>query len=298
MTPDFGPLLDRVPGWAGRARVVRALDGGLTNRNLLVDVDGERYVLRLSGQDTHLLEIDRHTERDANRRAAELGLAPEVTAFIEPEGYLVTRFVAGRAMSASELSDPAALERVAAMLRTFHESGSLPTTFDAFVVPGLHRDAAEARGVSIPDSYWATAAIVDAIAAAFAAAPEPRRPCHNDLFNLNFLRDGEQIWLLDWEYAGMNDRYFDLGNFAINNALAAEAEETLVEAYFGAVTPSHLARLRLMKIVSDAREATWALVQVGISTIDFDYRAYADECFDRLLTNAHHRDYAAWLDAA
>ena len=295
---DLEPLLARVPGWSGRARVVGALEGGITNRNLLVDVDGERFVLRLAGADTHLLEIDRHTERDANTRAAELGIAPEVVAFLEPEGYLVTRFVPGTTLTAPELGDPDVLERVAAMLRTFHESGPLPTTFDAFVVPGLHRNAAEARGVTIPDAYWSTAAIVEEIAGAFAAAPEPRRPCHNDLLNANFLRDGEDLWLLDWEYAGMNDRYFDLGNLAINNDLDADAEEALVVAYFGAATPRHLARLRLMKLVSDAREATWGLVQVGISTIDFDYRAYADEHFDRLLTNARHRDYAAWLDAA
>ena len=220
-TPDSDAglelLLARVPGWGGRARVVGALDGGITNRNLLVDVEGERFVLRLAGADTHLLEIDRHTERDANTRAAALGFAPDVVAFIEPEGYLVTRFVAGTAISAPELSDPARLEQIAAMLRSFHESGPLPTSFDGFVVPGLHRNAAATRGVPIPDAYWSTAAIVEEIAAAFAAAPTPRCACHNDLLNANFLQDGERIWLLDWEYAGMNDRYFDLGNLAINN---------------------------------------------------------------------------------
>ena len=84
----------------------------------------------------------------------------------------------------------------------------------------------------------------------------------------------------------MNDRYFDLANLAINNGFAPMPRSRSIEQYFGAVTDRRLARLRLMKIVSDAREATWALVQQGISTIDFDYVGYADEHLDRLLATA------------
>ena len=54
----------------------------------------------------------------------------------------------------------------------------------------------------------------------------------------------------------------------------------------------------LMKLVSDAREGMWGVVQQGISTIDFDYRAYADEHFERLLTNASTPEYRANLVAA
>ena len=97
----------------------------------------------------------------------------------------------------------------------------------------------------------------------------------------------------------MNDRAFDLGNLAVNNDLSAAAEEHLVGAYHGHVTRRTLARLRLMKIVSDAREAMWGVVQQGISTIDFDYRGYAEEKFDRLLANAAAPGYRQLLhDAA
>ena len=125
------------------------------------------------------------------------------------------------------------------------------------------------------------------------------QPRLNDLLRANVLRDGSQLWLLDYEYAGMNDRAFDLGNLAVNNDLAAAAEEHLVGEYHGRVTARTLARMRLMKIVSDAREAMWGVVQQGISTIDFDYRSYAQEKFDRLLTNASAPEYRGLLrDAA
>jgi thiamine kinase-like enzyme len=295
-------LLDRVPGWAGRARVVRALEGGITNRNLLVDVDGERFVVRLTGADTHLLGIDREVERIANTRAADLGLAPEVFAFLEPERYLVTRFVVGKPVPAAVMRGPAMLTRVAAMLHEFHESDPLPGTFDCFRIPEISAANARERGVAIPEAYGAALERAREIEAAFDSSPEPRVPCHNDLLNANFLREqsdaNDRLWLLDWEYAGMNERYFDLGNLTVNNELDADSETALLEAYFGAVTPRGRARLALMKIMSDLREAMWGVVQQGISTIDFDYVGYARQHFDRLLGNAAAPGYRALLDDA
>jgi len=302
MTDDVTPLLARVPGWAGRARVVGALEGGITNRNLLVDVDGERFVLRLTGADTHLLGIDREVERIANTRAADLGVAPEVFAFLEPERYLVTRFVPGEPVPDEVMRGSEMLTRVAAMLHQFHESGPLPGAFDCFRIPEASAANARARGVSIPESYGVALERAREIEAAFDASPEPRVPCHNDLLNANFLRDTsdgrDRIWLLDWEYAGMNERYFDLGNLTVNNELDADGEAALLEAYFGAVTPRGRARLALMKIMSDLREAMWGVVQQGISTIDFDYVGYARQHFDRLLGNASAPGYRALLDDA
>lgn len=302
MSDDHQELLDRIPGWAGRAHIIGALDGGITNRNLLVDVDGERFVLRLTGADTHLLGIDREVERIANTRAAELGLAPPVFAFLEPERYLVTRFVVGEPVPADVMRESAMLTRVAAMLREFHESGPLPGAFDCFLIPEASAANARARGVPIPEAYRAALERAREIEAAFEASPEPRVPCHNDLLNANFLREQsethDRVWLLDWEYAGMNERFFDLGNFSVNNELDADGEAALLDAYFGAATPRGLARLALMKIMSDLREAMWGVVQQGISTIDFDYVGYAQQHFDRLLGNASVAGYRSLLDDA
>ena len=96
----------------------------------------------------------------------------------------------------------------------------------------------------------------------------------------------------------MNDRYFDLGNFAVNNDLDRDAEEALVAAYFGSVTPRRLARLRVMKVVSDLREAMWGVVQAGVSTLDVDFLDYAEEHFDRLLGNAGNVGFERLLDEA
>jgi thiamine kinase-like enzyme len=300
------PLLDRIHGWTGRATIVGPLEGGITNRNVLVDVAGDgRFVVRLAGKDTHLLEIDRRRERWANTQAAALGLAPAVHAFLEPEGYLVTRFVEGAPIPVERMSESATLGAVALALRAFHDSPPIDGDFDCFRVPFLHLAAARSRGVAVPARFHACAERAGEIEAAFSRTPEARVPCHNDLLGANFLeRPGgvavDGIWLLDWEYAGMNDRFFDLGNFSTNNELTDEAEATLVAAYHpdGAVTARRLARLRLMKVMSDFREAMWGVVQQGISTLDFDYVEYAGKHFDRLLRQASAPSYHALLSAA
>ena len=262
----------------------------------MIEVDGDRFVVRLPGPDTELLEIDRDCERVAQSRAAALGFAPAVKGVYD--GCLVTHFVRGGEIPVADFSSASVIDQIAAMLRSFHASAPLDHSFDAFAVPGLHRAAAVSRGVPIPAAYASVEVVMREIAAVFAASPDPAVPCHNDLLRANFLRDGARLWLLDWEYAGMNDRAFDLGNLAVNNGLSPDAEEHVTAAYFRRITTRDLARVRLMKIVSDAREGMWGVVQQGISTIDFDYRAYADEHFDRLLTNASTPEYRANLVAA
>ena len=118
-------------------------------------------------------------------------------------------------------------------------------------------------------------------------APVELRPCHNDLLNANFIDDGARIRIVDWEYAGMGDPFFDLGNFSINHELEPEADAELLAAYAGErPTRRRWRGSTLMRVVSDFREAMWGVLQQGICTLDVDFVAYAAEHFDRLLTVA------------
>src|SRR5439155_14746602 len=120
--------------WPGRAAEIETLGGGITNRNFKVTAHGEAFVLRIGGKDTALLGIDREAEHAASLAAAELGVGPEVIAFVEPEGYLVTRFLEGRALPPEEVRQPDMLRRVAETLRRVHEGPPFPTRFDSFRV--------------------------------------------------------------------------------------------------------------------------------------------------------------------
>jgi thiamine kinase-like enzyme len=105
----------------------------------------------------------------------------------------------------------------------------------------------------------------------------------------------DHLYVLDWEYAGMGDIFFDLANFSDHHELTDEQDRWLLQCYFEQVTSARWAHLKVMKILSDLREATWALVQIGISKLDFDFRDYADKFFERVMVNIENPDWNEWL---
>lgn len=292
--------LQRVPETAGRELTLTALSGGITNRNYLITAagEGERYVIRLAGNDTHLLGISREVEHAATVAAAGVGIGPEVTAFIRPEGYLVTRFIVGEPVSLEQVHQPATLRRVADSIRRIHGGPAIPGLFVPLRIVEAYMALAKERGVPRPAAWDEAYAVGRRIERALLDAPLPLLPCHNDLLNANFIDDGERIRIVDWEYAGMGDPFFDLGNFSVNHDLSAAEDAILLEAYEGEVRPSHLARLTLTRIVSDFREAMWGVLQQGISSLDVDFVAYADEHFERLLRNASGPEFEEHLREA
>ncbi len=269
--------------WPDRGASVIPLSGGITNHNFKIEVNGQAFVLRMGGAETRLLGIDRAVEHQASLRAAEVGLGPEVAAFFRDEGWLVTRFIDGRPIPLEEMRRPRTIRRVAAALRRLHDAAPIPGRFDAYAVVEEYRREAEAHGVEIPEAYGAAHAMSERIM--LARGPQPVVPCHNDLLNANFLDDGE-IRIVDWEYAGMGDRSFDLANLSVNHEFGAEEDDILLTAYFGESTVGGFESLAMMKFMSDFREAMWGVLQSGISELDFDFKGYAAKHFQRLAAHA------------
>jgi thiamine kinase-like enzyme len=275
------------------------LDGGITNKNFRVSMGGSEYVIRVPGKDTSLLGIDRGAERDSGELASRVGISPEVVAMLTDPPCLVTRFVEGETLDPERLRDPATLAEVASSLRKLHSSGeTLPTAFDSFRVPEAYAETAAERGVEVPADYEEAHAHSTRIEAVLEGPEHEHVPCHNDLLAANFIR-GEQLWIVDWDYAGMGDRYFDLGNFAVNNELDDDAARAFLSAYFGEEPGERrMATLRLFRFMSDFREAMWGVVQQGISDLDFDFADYADKHFQRLRDAAAHPEFESAIDRA
>ena len=293
-------IVDRLSGELGEsAGVPEPLHGGITNRNYRARFGDAEYVIRVPGKDTALLEIDRGAELIANRRAAEAGIAPAVAAMLDDPQCIVTVFVEGEGMSAERLRRPQALAEVASSLRALHEfRGVLPAEFDSFRIVDVYAETASARGATLPDAFERARADATEIEATLTGPEHRPVACHNDLLAANFIA-GERLWIVDWEYAGMGDRYFDLANFAVNNELGEAAEEALLSAYFAEPpTPRRLAALRLMRFMSDFREAMWGVVQGVVSELDFDFAEYAARHFDRLRETAADPRFAGWLKEA
>src|SRR5215210_42561 len=301
--PELTEVVARVTALLGpRQGSVVQLEGGITNRNFRVNFGGTDYVVRLPGKRTEILGIDRTAECIANKAASKLGMAPGVAAMFEQPSCLVTMFIAGREMTVDELREPETLAEVAGDLRRFHDSGTeLPTEFDSFRLVEEYAESGRANGSEPPEGYDDALALAHRIEKAIDGQEEHEPvPSHNDLLTANFLLDGgEHIQLIDWEYAGMGDRWFDLGNFAVNNELDDDQEAQLLEAYFGEPPDERrLATLKLFRFMSDFREAMWGVVQTGVSELDFDFREYAQKHFDRLEQARSDPRFEGWIEAA
>jgi thiamine kinase-like enzyme len=286
LEPSLGPLTGEPA----------PLTGGITNHNFRVTLGGVECVVRVHGKDTDMLGIDREAERLASETAAALQIAPALLA--AQEDCLVTRFVPSDAVDAREIAERAC--EIARALRAFHDSpAALPTRF---WVPDLLEEYGariRARGVRVPRQYGAAAAVAARIAAALA--PWHARPCHNDLLASNIIRarDRERLLIVDWEYAGMGHPCFDLGNLSVNNDFDDADDERLLSAYHGRPpSDGRRATLALMRILSDAREAAWGVVQAEVSELDFDFDRYARTHFERLHGAIEQPQLEEWLAVA
>jgi thiamine kinase-like enzyme len=282
-------------GWMTAASLaVTPIGGGITNLNYRVQVGGDAYVVRIPGQGTAHLGIDRAHEHACTAAAHASGVAPGVAAFLKEDGVLITQFVRGRGLAEEEMRRPEMVRRVAQALRRYHGGPAFPGIFSPFRTVREYLATAAPRGAPLPERFDWMLGQADRLEAALGGSGA-LRPCHNDLLLGNFLDDGERLWIVDWEYAAMGDVFFDLGNFAAHHRLSDPLERTLLDAYFAHVTAGMMARLKLMKIISDLREAMWAMVQVAISALDYDFRAYGRMHFDRYAAALGDPRLPGWL---
>ncbi len=288
LEPELGPM----------GRPPAPLEGGITNRNYTATFGERDYVIRVPGKDTGLLGIDREAEAIANRAAAAVGVAPPVAAIFTDPPVFVTEFLTGRALDPRELRRVETLADIATALRAVHGiEVPFKTSFSAFRVVEQYAETTRERGGAIPDRFDEALTCAGQIEAALS--DHDQVPCHNDLLAANFICADQRVYIVDWEYAGMGDRYFDLANFAVNNELGEGGEEGLLGAYFGSPpTADQLASLRLMRFMSDFREAMWGVVQQVVSDLDFDFERYAERHFDRLSETWSDPRFKEWLEEA
>jgi len=277
------------------------LSGGITNLNYKIDTDGKSYVLRIIGADTDKLGIRRDVEHQANLEAGRLGVAPEVVYFIEPEGYLLTRFIKGKNIPPEEIRKPENIVRVVRKLRLFHtRAPELKGEFNAFRRVEWLTGVSKSKNCKFPFDFDWILQKMHEVEQALLKDPYVPTPCHDDLLNLNWIDEdvpGEigELRLLDWEYAGMGDIFYDLANFSHHHRLSDDQVRLLLQQYFGEVTQKNFARLKLMWPMSEIHEAMWGTTQTGISQLDEDFQGYADLWFGRVRQHVTDPRWDQWL---
>src|SRR3990172_12872829 len=183
-------------GWASRQDlVVDTLPGGITNVNYKVNVGDQPYVVRIPGEDSGRLGIDRPREHACHAAAHQAGVAPEAVAFFEDTGILVTRFIAGTEVPADEMHQPSMLRRVAEAVRRYHMGPAFPGTFSAFQTVRDYLAWSAPRGAPLPERVDWMLAQANRLEGALGP-PDPPRPPHNDLLRANLIPHDHRMLII------------------------------------------------------------------------------------------------------
>jgi thiamine kinase-like enzyme len=291
-------VASRVALWKGRPITMSPLSGGLTNENYLVQCDGHRYVMRLPGQSTELLSIDRANEVFNTKAAATTGIGPRVVEHVAGVDVMVLEFISGPTMSAKTLQSQRMAARMAQSFHQLHAAPRFLHDFDMFRLIEYYLRIVDEHGVTIPADYRDWLPVVGDIERAVSVAALPRAPCHNDLLCENFIDDGTALRIVDYELSGNNDPCFDLGNTAQEAEFDQDLRAALCEAYFGTVDRRQLARMNLFALMSDVGWTLWGAIQAKISAVDYDFRGYYSGRWERALDVLRSDRLKRWMGEA
>jgi thiamine kinase-like enzyme len=268
-----------LPIWSGPVQLER-LVGGITNRNFLVADGNDQFVARV-GEELPDLGVDRRNELQCTRAAQALGVAPALV--YGANGVLVSRFIPSRTLDPGAAREPGFAPRLGRLLRQLHDGWDTLVGdmlfFSPFQSGRTYVANARRLGATLPSDI--DPMLEAARKLSHTIAPYIPTLCHNDMLPANVLDDGQRVWIVDWEYAGMCHPLFDLAGFSVNCQYSHQQDVALLEAYRGELRDRDLRELHVLKVASALRDALWAVVQTVISDLDVDYHAYADTYFEK-----------------
>ncbi|RUX32243.1 LPS biosynthesis choline kinase [Mesorhizobium sp. M7A.F.Ca.US.011.01.1.1] len=279
VTDEARAALDAIPMRAGYSGPLERL-GGLTN---LVFKAGD-FCLRIPGKGTEEY-INRANEAVAAREAAKAGVSPEVLHVDPGTGVMVTRYIAGAETMSPEKfrTRPGSPARAGEAFRKLHDSGAVfPFRFELFAMIDDYLKVLSTKEVALPAGYHDVVRDAESVRSALAAHPLPIVACHCDPLCENFLDTGDRMWIVDWEYSGMNDPLWDLGDLSVEGKFDAAQDEEMIRAYFGGeARPAERGRIVIYKAMCDLLWTLWGLIQLANNNPVEDFRAYADGRFAR-----------------
>ncbi|ADV09334.1 phosphotransferase family protein [Mesorhizobium ciceri] len=279
ITDEARAALDAIPMLAGYSGPLERL-GGLTN---LVFKAGD-FCLRIPGKGTEEY-INRANEAVAAREAANAGVSPEVLHVDAGTGLMVTRYIAGAETMSEEKFKvrPGSPARAGEAFRKLHNSGAVfPFRFELFAMIDDYLKVLSTKEIALPAGYHDVVREAETVRSALAAHPLPLVACHCDPLCENFLDTGERMWIVDWEYSGMNDPLWDLGDLSVEGKFDLAQDEEMMRAYFGGeARPAQRGRIVIYKAMCDLLWTLWGLIQLANNNPVDDFRAYADGRFAR-----------------
>ena len=271
----------------------------LTNATYKVTTGGLAYTLRLPGKDTYEY-VNRVAEEHNAQIMTSVGVNAKVLYFDATDGTMLSEFVEGVTINEKSFrQDPETSARVALVLKRVHQLGPVfNSRLDVFSMIGVYLGILRKLQASLPEEYHEVEQGAEAVRRVLEASPIPLSPCHNDPWPGNLLDAGGRLYIIDWEFSGMNDPLWDLGDLSVEAGFGPKQDLAMMEAYYGAAAPLALySRLALYKAMSDLLWALWGLIQHANDNPRNDFLTYALGRLSRCKALMSSTDFGRHLDA-
>lgn len=298
---DILDVIAQVNEWRGKKVKYKPVIGGKTNLNWQVSVETVDYFVKIPGQGTEAF-IDRINCHEANLIAQNTGIGPKVFKFFKDTGVEVFEWINGcTPLRFGDVFDENKFYKMIDVARKFHSYREikLPLEQTAFEqTANMIKLARELKGY-IPAEIDRMEWLVKVIEESIMTSGIDFVPCHNDLWTANFvwIKENQEVMLLDYEYASMNDECYDFGIWSAVNSFSEGMDNELIRYYYGQADEYKFARLKLYKILQDIKWAMWSCVQAVNSPVsEFDYFEWLGTKMARLRAfwNDPRLDY--WLN--
>ena len=281
-------LINNIDFWKSKITIF-PVDGGITNQNFLVNDGSKKYFVRI-GDDIREHLVFRSNEIQASNAASKIGVSPKL--LFHDKSIQIFNFIDGKTLDSIDIKSN--LEQITNLIKKVHTK--MPdhlvgqsVIFWVFYVIKNYKNYLEKNNsayIKLLPELLEKSTKLEIVSAPFDIVFS-----HNDLLPANFIQNNDQIWLIDWEYAGFNTPLFDLGGLASNNEFTEKEEKNLLENYFEKKLSSELfIKYKAIKCASLLRETMWSMVSEITSSIDFDYGSYTSDNLSKF-NNAFSEDF-------
>jgi thiamine kinase-like enzyme len=294
--PGIEEIVTKIEAWKGCSISIHPVPGGLTNLNYKLVVAGTPFFVRIPGESTELLAVDRKNEYFNSKAAAEAGVGPKVLFYLPEYQVMVLEYLEGKTLSKAELNTPGMPEKITRAIKKLHAGPRFLTDFNMFNLTRYYLDICKQRDIHIPEGYLDRMVAVDQIEKAMVVHPQASVPCNNDLLAGNYIYNGKAIRIIDYEYSGNNDPCFELGNTCQELEYDEARIAEVCTAYFGSLSADKIARMKLNMIMSDVGWTLWAAIQAKISRIEYNFWGWAVERWGRAIEKMDSAHFHSWLE--
>ncbi len=292
-------FFELMPEWRGSEVDVNILSGGITNKLYRAQSEMGDVAVRIYGDKTELF-INRDYEADAMEKMAAVGIGPKLIKYLPERSVTIIEYITGSyTLKSPDFLKEELRDKIVDPIRKIHNSGIvLPKLFNPLIEVKKMAEILESLNVSYPE--FDIEGIIKTLAKIFEIADIPEREytaSHNDLLAENFImvtsgyeeKYSEPMYIIDWEYAGMAPKYYDIGDMFQEILVPREVEQSIIEHYCdGRDFDKTLYLIELFKPFPDIYWFLWSLIQKNISTIEFDFYTYGKVKYENANANVKY----------